>query len=140
MTPIPPRDRPSNRRDRWILLINIALIMPLGYVVRFAGNGWLNDFLGSVAYEVFWVLLFALFWPRVARWRIAIAVCLGTCSIEFLQLWQNPLYLAAKATFIGRLVLGNAFYWGDFPAYIIGSGIAWLWAIALHRLALTRPL
>ena len=133
MMPIPARDRPSYRRYRWLLLFNLVLIVPLGYAIRFAGNHWLNDSLGSVAYETFWVLLLALLWPRLALWRIALAVCLTTCTLEVLQLWQNPLYLAAKTTFVGRLVLGSAFYWGDFPAYLIGSCIAWFWAIALRR-------
>ncbi|MDX2241883.1 MAG: DUF2809 domain-containing protein [Leptolyngbyaceae cyanobacterium bins.302] len=123
----------SLTRYRLALLISILIIVPAGYLIRFAGNEWWHDFLGSVTYEIFWVLLVALFLPRVALWKVAIAVLLTTCLIEFLQLWQNPAYLALKATFIGRLVLGNTFLWADFPSYFVGTFVGWLWARSLQQ-------
>lgn len=118
---------------RIALGLSLFIIVPLGYVVRFADDGWWNDFLGSVAYEIFWVLLAAMIFPRVALWKVAIAVLLATCLLEFLQLWQNPVYLAAKSTFIGRLVLGNVFVWADFPSYFAGVFVGWGWARSLQK-------
>lgn len=118
---------------RIAIFTSILIIVPAGYVIRFVGNEWLNDFLGSVAYEIFWVLLVALFLPRVALWKVAIAVLLATGLIEFLQLWQNPTYLTLKTTFIGRLVLGNTFFWTDFPSYFVGTLAGWLWARSLKQ-------
>jgi len=118
-------------RYRIALAISLIIIVPLGYIIRFADNGWLNDFFGSVAYEIFWVLLITFLLPNVALWKVAIAVLLATCFIEFLQLWQNPIYLAIRSTFIGRLVLGNAFVWSDFPSYFVGSFTGWVWARSL---------
>lgn len=118
----------SNLRYRLGLLISIIIITPLGYIVRFAGDGWLNDLFGSVAYQILWVLLLALLAPQASLLWIAVGVCLASCAIEFLQLWQNPSYLAARATFLGRLILGNTFLWSDFPGYFIGGAMGWAWA------------
>jgi glycopeptide antibiotics resistance protein len=112
-------------RYRLLLLVGMIVIVPLGYGVRFSGNGWLNDFLGSVAYEVFWVFLAMFLFPKASVAKVAIAVCVATCAIEFLQLWQHPTYLAIKATMIGRLVLGSSFYLPDFLSYGVGSVVGW---------------
>ena len=121
----------SNRinENRWLkyrmaLLGGMIIIVPLGYIVRFSQG--VNpvrphDALGSVAYEIFWILFFAFLLPKVSPLRIAIAVCLTTCAIEFLQLWKPPFLQAARSTLPGRLVLGNSFTWADFPIYFIGS-------------------
>ncbi|MBW4538131.1 MAG: DUF2809 domain-containing protein [Myxacorys chilensis ATA2-1-KO14] len=121
---------------RVALLVSILFIIPLGYGVRFS-QGWLpnglHDPLGSFAYEVFWILLVQLLYPKIPPLRIAIAVSLATCAIEVLQLWQ-PLWLQTiRATLPGRLVLGNTFSWSDFPPYFIGSTIGWLWLEGLRR-------
>ncbi|MBM0740770.1 DUF2809 domain-containing protein [Phormidium sp. CLA17] len=118
---------------RMILLVSIFIILPLGYGVRFAADTWLNDFFGSVAYEILLILLGAFLFPAIRPIWVALWVCLATCILEGLQLWQNPLYLAAKATFLGRLVLGNTFVWSDFPAYCVGSFAGWAWVTLLRR-------
>ncbi len=126
---------------RLAVLSSMLVIVPVGYWVRFAqepGPPWVHDALGSVAYEVFWVLLLVFSWPRVSpRWA-AIAVCLATCGLEFLQLWQHPVLQAMRATVVGRLVLGNTFTWTDFPAYVIGSTIGWLGLLGLTRIPTIR--
>ncbi|MBW4474038.1 MAG: DUF2809 domain-containing protein [Stenomitos rutilans HA7619-LM2] len=116
---------------RLVLLVSMAIIVPIGYVIRFAPNptfAWLNDAIGSLAYEIFWVLLAAFFSPRTSSRAIAIGVCLVTCGLEWLQLWHPPFLEAARATLAGRLILGNTFNWLDLPPYVIGSGLGWLWA------------
>ena len=115
---------------RLVLLVSMIIIVPFGYVVRFSQGlnpAWLHDVLGSIAYEIFWILLFAFILPKVSPLRIAIGVCIATCAIEFLQLWKAPFLEAARKTLPGRLVLGNTFVWADFPVYFIGSFFGWLW-------------
>ncbi len=115
---------------RILLLVSMIIIVPLGYIVRFSQGlnpPWLHDALGSVAYEIFWILLFNFLLPKISPWRIAIAVCIATCGIEFLQLWKPPFLQAARSTLPGRLVLGNSFTWTDFPVYFFGSFLGWLW-------------
>jgi len=137
---------PLNRnfwRYRTALFINLCVIIPLGYIIRFSQGPapeWLNDACGSIAYEIFWILFVMLLFPRLSLSRTAIAVFLATCGVEFLQLWHPPLLQAARATLVGRLVLGNTFSWADFPAYVVGSSLGWVWvrylrlifAISLH--------
>lgn len=123
-------------RYRVALLISILFIVPLGYFVRFAqgfGLEWLYDLLGSVAYEIFWILLVAFIYPKASPLYTAIGVCLATCAIEFLQLWKPPILQAARATLIGRLVLGNTFVWSDFISYFVGSFAGWFWMRALLK-------
>lgn len=119
---------------RFALLASIIFIVPFGYIVRFSqglGLEWLHDLLGSVAYEIFWILLVAFMFPKVSAVWTAVGVCLATCGLEFLQLWQPPFLLAARATLIGRLVLGNTFVWSDFISYFVGSFIGWVWMRSL---------
>jgi hypothetical protein len=118
------------------LLLSIVLIVPIGYVARFS-QGWisdsLHDALGSLAYEVFWILLVQFFYPKISPLRTAVGVCLATCAIEVLQLWQPPFLQAARATLPGRLILGNTFMWSDFPPYVLGSALGWMWITVLRR-------
>lgn len=129
-----PRSHPGRSwflNYRLVLLVSMSIIVPIGYVIRFAQTptwAWLNDAIGSLAYEIFWVLLAAFLSPRTALQAIAVSVCLATCGLEWLQLWHPPLLEAARATLPGRLVLGNAFSWSDFPPYVVGSVLGWLWA------------
>jgi hypothetical protein len=118
---------------RIAVLISIVIIVPLGYVVRFHGAApeWLNDSFGSIAYEIFWILLVALLFPQASPFWTAVGVCLATCALEFLQLWQSPFLQAMRATLPGRLVLGNSFTWSDFPSYFIGSFLGWVWMRSL---------
>ncbi|XGV95046.1 MAG: DUF2809 domain-containing protein [Leptolyngbya sp. BL-A-14] len=122
---------------RLVLLVSMGIIVPIGYLIRFAPNQtllWLNDAIGGVAYEIFWILLVAFLSPRTSLGAIAVGVLGVTCGLEFLQLWHPPLLEAIRATVAGRLVLGNTFNWFDFPPYVIGSVLGWLWARSARRM------
>ncbi len=125
---------------RIAVLISILIVVPLGYVVRFyePAPEWLNDLFGSIAYEIFWILLVALLFPQASPLRTAVGVCVATCVIEFLQLWHPPFLEAMRATLPGRLVLGNNFAWSDFLSYFIGSFLGWVWMRALRQQTLVR--
>jgi len=117
------------------LLVSIAFIVPFGLLTKFyrgVGQAWLNDTFGGIPYEIFWMLLVALIWPRLRLTAIALTVFLATCLLEFLQLWQPDWLQAIRATLPGRLVLGNSFTWSDFPYYAIGCFFGWLWLRWLH--------
>jgi Protein of unknown function (DUF2809) len=123
-------------RSRLVFFVNILAIVPLGYIVRFSHilPEYIHDVGGSIAYEIFWILLWLSIQPLANRRLTAIWVCLGTCAIEFLQLYQPSWLQAVRATLPGRLVLGTTFAWSDFPAYAIGSYLGWLWVSLLDRL------
>jgi Protein of unknown function (DUF2809) len=125
----------QKRISKSVLLLSLIVMVPIGYWVRFLAPGpeWLSDALGSIAYEIFWVLLFVLLLPKSSPLWIAVGVFLATCGIEVLQLWRSPLLEAARATLPGRLVLGNSFTWSDFPTYAIGSFLGWVWVRSLAQ-------
>lgn len=121
---------------RIALLISIVLIIPLGYSVRFAtglGLPLLQDIFGSLAYQVLLMFLIAFFYPRVSLVKLAVWVCVASCVGELLQLWQPPLLQAIRATWLGRIVLGNTFTVSDFPPYVMGSFLGWLGLKWLRR-------
>lgn len=120
---------------RIALLISILIIIPLGYIVRFYGPfpEWLNDSFGSIAYEIFWILLVAILFPQASPIWTAVGVFFATCLVEFMQLWNSPFLEAIRATLPGRLVLGNSFTWSDFPSYLIGSFCGWVWMRLLRQ-------
>jgi hypothetical protein len=128
--------------DRWQMLGSAIILIPIGYLIRFYGPGpeWLNDFLGSVMYEIFWITLFLGIWTTVRPLKMAVTVCLVTCALEFLQLWHPPVLQILRANLLGRLVLGTTFSWFDFPAYCAGSGLGFWWGRSLRtkRLLLSR--
>jgi hypothetical protein len=120
---------------RIALLISTVLLLPIGYLVRFSQSGfpWLDDALGSIAYEMFWIVLVLTGFPKFSPMKVAIAVCLSTCAIEVLQLWQPPFLQAIRATLPGRLVLGNTFSGSDFPPYFVGSFLGWAWVRGIRQ-------
>jgi glycopeptide antibiotics resistance protein len=122
---------------RVILAINAVLIIPIGYLVRFSPilPEWFRNFLGNVAYETLLILLLLLVVPKMKPIAAAVVVCLFSFAIEFLQLSQDPILVAARSTLLGRLILGNGFTWEDFPLYVVGSFAGWLWVTQLRRWA-----
>jgi hypothetical protein len=125
----------KDSRYRLALLLSAIASVILGYVIRFHGPGpeWLNDGLGSVAYEVFWIVVVIFCFPQVLPLWGAMGVFVATCALEVLQLWKAPFLEAMRATVPGRLILGNTFNWGDFPAYILGSSLGYQWTVLLSR-------
>ena len=119
----------SRRPRRWTGLALVGLAPLSLYTKVYAGPAaaWVNNSLGGVFYVLFWCLL--VFWclPRVAPWRIALAVLAVTCLLEFLQLWHPPLLEWLRSFWFGQILLGTTFAWSDFPYYFIGAGLGWLW-------------
>ena len=128
---------------RLILLTHLIFLVPLGYIVRFSkgfGPAWLHDAFGGIAYEIFWIVFVLFIAPKTSMIWTASGVCLTTCAIEFLQLWQPPWLQAIRANLLGRLVLGNSFTWTDFPVYFLGCFVGWIWMRSLYKLLLFKAL
>ncbi len=125
----------SLKRVKWTL-ISMLIIVPLGLYSNFY-NGqaarWVNDSLGGVLYVVFWCLFVFLFLGNTKPWKIAAGVFAITCFLEFLQLWHPPFLQFLRSHFIGRILLGTTFTWSDFPYYLVGGGIGWLWMKFLQK-------
>ncbi len=119
------------------ILVALIVVTVLGFAAKYypgPGHRFVNHFgPASVAYEMFFMLLAFFFVPRRrAIGPIAVTVCLVTCVLEFLQLWQPPWLQTIRATFLGKSLLGDSFSWWDLPAYPIGCFLGWL---LLHWLA-----
>ena len=113
----------------------VAAIVPAGFLAKyppFPAPAWVADSLAGAFYVTFWCLAAFLILPRARPGRIAAAVLLATCALEFLQRWRPPPLEAVRATFLGRALIGSDFAWADFPFYLIGALAGWAW-LALIR-------
>jgi Protein of unknown function (DUF2809) len=121
---------------RWAMLAQALLFAPLGFVLRFLlppSVEGLRNLMGNIAYETFWIGWFLAIAPRFKPRSVAIAVCLTTMGLEFLQLNHHPILESARATLPGRLILGNGFTWIDLLQYVPASAIGWWLAVRLKQ-------
>ncbi|MGK7930294.1 MAG: DUF2809 domain-containing protein [Microcystaceae cyanobacterium] len=119
-----------SRRQQLLILISLILIILLGLGSKFYqgwGEQWINDRIAGVWYEIFWCLLFFLWFPsRKNQFRIPFIVFTVTCFVEVLQLWHPPLLEYFRSFLMGKFLLGTTFSWGDFFYYVIGCLLGWL--------------
>lgn len=114
---------------RWIVFGIVIALIPIGLASKFYQGPlqfWVNNSFSSIFYEMFWIFLAALIWPRLPPGWVAFWVFVVTSVLEFLQLWKPPFLQAIRSTLIGRLLLGNSFVWGDFLYYVLGCAVGWL--------------
>ncbi|MBD2484869.1 DUF2809 domain-containing protein [Planktothrix sp. FACHB-1365] len=119
----------KNKQYQQIILISLIALIPIGLASKFYKGPfdvWLNNSVGGVFYEMFWVLLVVLINPILSPGWVAFWVFIVTSILEFAQLWKPPFLEVIRTTLLGRLLLGTTFSWWDFPYYIIGCGLAWL--------------
>lgn len=130
-------------RPRLFALISIAIVVPLGFGLKFYPGplrGWVNDSLGGVAYEIFWCLVLFAIWPRRSAINpIVIGVFVVTCMLEILQLVDHPVLARIRGNFLGRTLIGTTFVWSDILYYVIGCALGRLWLSALARLDRSAP-
>lgn len=116
-------------RQRLLTLLFLILVVPVGFFTKlYSGpaQAWINDSVGGLLYEIFWCLVFYFFFPRSKPFIVALSVCVVTCTLEFLQLWQSPFLEVLRSDFLGRTILGNTFNWLDFPYYFAGSAMGFV--------------
>lgn len=107
------------------LLAAIALVIPLGYVLRVTPTlpEWSRNFLGNIAYCLLWSLMVAVIVPKLPALRLAIIGSGLVVLIEFSQLiefdWLNDL----RSHQLGRLILGSGFTWIDQLEYLVAAPI-----------------
>ena len=124
------------RRRSLPIILSILVITPVGFASKFysgPAEDWVRNSLGGVFYVIFWCLVLFFIFQRMKPATIALVVLLATCSLEVLQLWHPAPLEWLRKSFLGRTVLGTTFMWSDFPYYVVGAGIAWLWLKMLQR-------
>jgi len=123
-------------KRKWIIL-SLCIITPAGFLFkRYSGpaHKWFNDYGAAVMYEIFWCMIIFLFRPRKeTTTKIAVGVFLVTSLLEILQLWQPWFLQQVRSTFLGGALLGTTFVWWDFPHYVLGCLIGWLWMRAFSN-------
>ena len=118
------------------LVIRLALLIPTGFLTK-AYSGpfqiWVQDSLGGVLYEMFWIWLFSLFFPRWRTWIIVVSVLALTSLLEVAQLWHPVFFETVRRSFIGRTLIGTSYSWLDFPHYVLGCAIGGAWIGRLKK-------
>jgi len=114
------------------LFLTILVITPLGYFVRFLADTYWTSTFGAIAYQILCISVVQFIAPKVSLRGTAIGVFIFACVIEALQLWKPPWLQTIRATFPGRLILGDTFLWDDFPPYVVGCMIGWGWVSVLR--------
>jgi hypothetical protein len=132
----------QHRNQTIFITISIFIVVPMGLLSKFytgPAHQWFNDYGGDILYEIFWCLFaFCFFRSRAAIIKIPIWVFVITCILEFLQLWHPPLLNQIRATLIGKLLLGTTFVWWDFPHYLLGCVLGWLWLRQLQKIGYAK--
>ncbi|MBF2006141.1 MAG: DUF2809 domain-containing protein [Chlorogloeopsis fritschii C42_A2020_084] len=124
----------TNIRRRTILSLAIILSIGLLYSHYRYSTWWLNQEVGGIFYQIFWCLFAFLFIPnRSSVWQIPLWALVITCLLEFMQLWHPPFLNWVRSFWWGKMLIGTAFTWADFPYYFIGSGLGWLWLRLIVR-------
>lgn len=126
----------ASRRYRLALLLSLMVVTPLGFATKWYQGPvawWVNNYLGGALYEVFWILVVAMIWPRARALWVAAGVFGVTCALEILQLWQPSFLQVIRAKFLGRALLGTTFVIWDFFYYVVGSVLGYLWVRYLQR-------
>ncbi len=120
---------------RWRIGAILLVVVPLGFATKFyhgPASAWVANSLSGMFYEIFWCLVLLLLFPRLSPWKIAGMVFLITSLLEFTQLLEGRLLLWIRSYFLGRILIGTTFRWGDLFYYLLGSVLG---ALILVRLA-----
>ena len=120
------------------VIISLLVVTPLGFAFKFysgPGHLWFNNYGAGILYKIFWILLAFLFFPSKRSVNVIPAlVFVITCILEFLQLWHPPFLEVIRSSFLGSALIGTTFVWWDFPHYVLGCLIGWIWLrFLLHR-------
>jgi hypothetical protein len=123
------------------VVLSLLFLTPIGFASKWyhgPHSMWFNNYFGGMLYEIFWCLVAIFIWPRTSGLKITLWVLGITSFLECLQLWHPPFLEAIRSTFIGRTLIGTSFAWWDFPYYVLGCSLGWLWIrlIKSHRLFL----
>lgn len=101
---------------------------------RYALPHWWKENGGGVPYVVFWITFGFVLFPNGRHiGTIAWVATVGTCLLEFLQLWKAPWLSAIRSTKLGAALLGNDFSWLDIPPYVVGGIAGYLILRSLSR-------
>ena len=113
-------------QKRMLVLLCLCIVWVLGFWMwRYYdgwGRYWVRYYFSGAVYEVFWCLVLFFLWPGEKNvFRIPVAVFVGTCALEFLQLWKPAFLQWFRSTLLGAALIGTDFVWLQFLFYVLGA-------------------
>lgn len=123
-------------RYRFFIFLTLMIIIPIGLGSKWYKGpleNWFNHSAGGIFYEIFWIFLVTLIYPKIKPHITAIGVFIITSLLEFLQLWHPPFLHAIRENILGKLLIGTTFDGWDFLHYILGCMIAWFFLETLQN-------
>lgn len=107
---------------RWPYLAALILTIGAGLLsLRF--RGVFADLMGEALWTVAVYLAARFVQPQASPGRTAVFALAVSFAVEFQQLWRDPWIDSIRRTLPGRLLLGSAFAWEDFGAYLAGAAL-----------------
>ncbi len=122
-------------RTRLLAAGSALVTIPLGLGSRrFAAHlpSFVADYAGDALYATLMCSLLRFVCPRARSLWIGLGAFALSALVEVSQALHVGVLDAARATRLGRLVLGTTFVWSDFPCYAAGALLGVLIDSALH--------
>jgi Protein of unknown function (DUF2809) len=99
---------------------------------------WFHPLIVEYGGDIIWSGMFVFFlricFVNTALWKLALINYILGVLDEFSQLSHAGWIVAARHTYLGRLLLGVGFLWSDLLCYAIGTLIAWGIALLVDKL------
>ena len=116
---------PQLRRNRWMMLGLLLLVVALGLGSRSRGMPEaIVLYAGDVLWGSMFFVLFGLLLPAGSTLRVWLEATALAELIELSQIYQADWANAVRATRVGGLLLGHAFLWSDVLGIIVGTTFA----------------
>ena len=119
------------------LIVSLVILIPVGLATKHY-TGPAADIIvnhsGGTFYVIFWCLFLKLILIRSKPVYICLFSLIITCMIELLQLWHPPFLEIIRSNYAGRILWGSSYSTADFPWYILGSIIGWIWIWLIYIL------
>lgn len=125
--------------NRLVYLVILVIIIALGlYSKDLTGKITEMVDIKDAAWAMMIYFLFRIVFPGTGYVKIVILAALFSLFIEISQLFHAEWLDKVRETYLGQIILGSSFVWGDFMAYAIGIGVAVLVDIVVSILFIRR--
>jgi hypothetical protein len=121
------RDTPRTGRNRAGYFVLTVAAIVLGIASRrlpILVPGFLGKYPGDVLWTVMVLTFLGALFPRARSGILALSALITSFTVEFTQLYQAAWINEIRSTFVGHLILGSGFGWGDLLAYTVGASVA----------------
>ncbi|MBW1781312.1 MAG: DUF2809 domain-containing protein [Deltaproteobacteria bacterium] len=129
---------------RKVAMLSLLSVTLLGFLFKYysgPGRWWFNDYGAGLFYEIFWILIFFFIFPgKRSAHHIPLWVFVITSALEILQLYHPPVLELIRSCFLGKALIGTTFSWWDFPHYMAGCLMGWLYIRWIIKKSLVKPL